>query len=132
MPSRSATLTLTPPPVVLVHGLWGDETSLKDLQAYLLATAPWKKSGLVEPICYSLYLVFDAAKDPLSGNGDSCEVTSKTALDREIGHLMTVLDNRHIAGGRVDVVAHSMGGLVVRHFSAQPEYSGTRDRRQGA
>jgi pimeloyl-ACP methyl ester carboxylesterase len=129
---KQAKLTLTPPPVVLVHGLWGDETSLKDLQAYLLASAPWKKSGLVEPICYSLYLAFDAAKDPLSGNGDSCEVTSKTALDREIGHLMTVLDNRHIAGGRVDVVAHSMGGLVVRHFSAQPEYSGSRDRRQGA
>jgi len=129
---KQVKLTLTPPPVVLVHGLWGDETSLKDLQAYLLATAPWQKSGLVEPICYSLYLGFDAAKDPLTGNGDSCEVTSKTALDREIAHLMAVLDNRHIVGGRIDVVAHSMGGLVVRHFSAQPEYSEARYRLQGA
>jgi pimeloyl-ACP methyl ester carboxylesterase len=128
---KQATLRLTPPPVVLVHGLWGDETSLKDLQAYLLATAPWQKSALVEPICYSLYLAFDAAKDPLTGDGDSCEITSKTALDREIAHLMVVLDDRHIVGGRVDVVAHSMGGLVVRHYSAQPKYFGARNRRQG-
>jgi pimeloyl-ACP methyl ester carboxylesterase len=128
---KQATMALAPPPVVLVHGLWGDETSLKDLQAYLLATPPWQQSDLVEPICYSLYLAFDAATDPLPRDGDSCEVTSKTALDNEIGHLMTVLDTRHIVGGRVDVVAHSMGGLVVRHYSAQTEYSGARNRSQG-
>jgi pimeloyl-ACP methyl ester carboxylesterase len=129
---KQATMSLSPPPVVLVHGLWGDATSLQDLDAYLLATAPWKQSGLVEPVCYSLYLAFDAATDPLPRDGDSCEVTSKTALDNEIGHLMAVLDNRHIVGGRIDMVAHSMGGLVARHYSALSEYSGARNRGQGA
>jgi pimeloyl-ACP methyl ester carboxylesterase len=129
---KQATLALSPPPVVLVHGLWGDETSLKDLDLYLLATAPWKQSGLVEPICYSPYLAFDAATDPLPRDGDSCEVTSKTALDNEIGHLMAVLDSRHIVGGRIDMVAHSMGGLVARHYSVLTEYSGARNRGQGA
>jgi hypothetical protein len=127
-----ATMALAPPPVVLVHGLWGDQTSLKDVQAYLLATPPWQQSTLVDAICYSPYLAFDAATDPLSSSGDSCEVTSKTALDVEIGHLMAVLDKRHIVGGRIDVVAHSMGGLVARHYSAQKEYFGVRNRRQGA
>jgi pimeloyl-ACP methyl ester carboxylesterase len=126
-----ATLALTPPPVVLVHGLWGDETSLQDLQAYLLATPPWQQAGRVDTICYSPYLAFDAAKDPLIGNGDGCEVTAKTALDNEIGHLMAVLDAKHIVGGRIDIVAHSMGGLVARHYASLFEYSGARNRRQG-
>ena len=128
---EQTTLALQPPPVVLVHGLWGDETSLKDLQAYLLATPPWQKAGRVDTICYSPYLAFDADKDPLTGNGDGCEVTPKTALGNEIGHLMAVLDRKHIVGGKVDVVAHSMGGLVVRHYSSLPVYSGARNRRQG-
>ena len=129
---KQATMALSPPPVVLVHGLWGDETSLEDTRSYLLATAPWKQSGLVDSICYSLYLAFDAATDPLPRGSDSCEVTSKTALDNEISHLMVVFDNRHIVGGRIDMVAHSMGGLVARHYSALPEYSGARNRGQGA
>jgi pimeloyl-ACP methyl ester carboxylesterase len=128
---KQTTMALQPPPVVLVHGLWGDETSLQDVQTYLLQTAPWKTAGRVDAICYSPYLAFDADTDPLTGNGDACEVAPKTAVGNEIAHLMAEFDNKHIVGGRVDVVAHSMGGLVVRHYASLPAYSGARNRRQG-
>jgi pimeloyl-ACP methyl ester carboxylesterase len=129
--TANATMGLDIPPVVLVHGLWGDASSLQPLRNYLLTTRQWQKTGLVDAICYSLYLAFDAATDPLSGQGDSCEVTSRAALGQEIAHLMAVLDGRHIVGGRIDVVAHSMGGLAVRHYSAGPNYRTPRNRNQG-
>lgn len=129
---KQATMDLDIPPVVLVHGLWGDATSLQALRQYLLTTPQWQKTGLVDAICYSPYLAFDAKTDPLTNGGDSCEYTSATALGLEINHLMTVLDTRHVVGGRVDVVAHSMGGLAVRHFSALAQYRSARNRAQGA
>jgi pimeloyl-ACP methyl ester carboxylesterase len=129
--TATATMGLDIPPVVLVHGLWGDASSLQSLRTYLLITRQWQKTGLVDAICYSLYLAFDAATDPMSGQGGSCEVTSRAALGQEIAHLMAVLDGRHIVGGRIDVVAHSMGGLAVRHYSAGPNYRTPRNRKQG-
>jgi len=130
--TQQAAMDLDIPPVVLVHGLWGDATSLQDTRQYLLTTPQWQRTGLVDAICYSPYLAFDAKTDPLTDGGDSCEVTSATALGLEINHLMTVLDTRHVVGGRVDIVAHSMGGLVARHFSALAQYRSARNRAQGA
>ena len=125
-------MDLDVPPVILVHGLWGDKSSLQDLRKYLLTTPQWERNKLVYAICYSPYLAFDAKKDPLTNGSDPCEVTSQTALDRQIEFLMATLDKRHVVGGRVDVVAHSMGGLSVRNYSAQSEYRLPRNRDQGA
>jgi hypothetical protein len=128
-------MSLVPPPVVLVHGIWGDKRSLENVQSYLLATSPWKTSGLVEAICYSKYLAFDATTDPITSS-DPCEQTSEDALQTEIKSLMApltgTLDSKHIVGGRVDLVAHSMGGLAARNYSASSEYGSLRNRNQGA
>ena len=129
---RQATMTLHPPAVVLIHGLWGDATSLQTVETYLQGRDPWHSGGIVEPICYSLYLAFDAKTDPLTTGKDACELTSKAALDVEIAHLMSTLDSRHIVGGRIDVVAHSMGGLVARHYATLSEYVSPRNRGLGA
>lgn len=125
-------LALTIPPVVLVHGLWGDRKSLSEAEAWLRSHAPWKTApALVEPICYSKYLRFDAKKDPLSNGNDPCEVTSRAALQTEIDSLMAELDSEQIAGARVDLVGHSMGGLVARNYASQPKYGSIRNRMQG-
>ena len=49
------------PPVVLVHGLWGDATSLSGVQSYLDGTEQWYRQ-YIDPICYSKYLAFDAKR----------------------------------------------------------------------
>ncbi len=45
---------------------------------------------------------------------------------------MATLDKRHVVGGRVDVVGHSMGGLSIRHYSGLSEYRLPRNRRTRA
>ncbi|PZR81138.1 MAG: hypothetical protein DLM68_18355 [Hyphomicrobiales bacterium] len=134
-------MDMVPPPVVLVHGLWGDLTSLggKDgaggidgLAHYLKTSPPWlTHPGLVKVLCYSKYFGFDAVADPLGGGSDPCEQTSKDALTSTIYGLFRHLKNKHIIGYRVDVVAHSMGGLAARNYASQNFYRPLRTRKQG-
>ncbi|HEY5047193.1 MAG TPA: hypothetical protein VII49_04120 [Rhizomicrobium sp.] len=130
--SVGADLALVIPPLVLVHGLWGDRQSLAHVKAYIDAVAPWKSQRqLVVPICYSLYLAFDAESDPLTKGNDPCEVTSQAALQTEIDSLLAELDSLHIVGGRVDIAAHSMGGLASRNYASQSGYASLRNRMLG-
>jgi triacylglycerol esterase/lipase EstA (alpha/beta hydrolase family) len=128
----SQTLSLVIPPVLLVHGLWGDKTSLANMEAYLDSVSPWRgQKALVQPICYSLYLAFDAKTDPLTDGTNPCEVTSEDAVQNEIDALLAELDSEHSVGGRVDLVVHSMGGLVARNYASQSNYASPRNRMQG-
>jgi hypothetical protein len=128
----SLSVPLTIPPLVLVHGLWGDRTSLSEAENYLRGHAPWKSAPeYVAPICYSKYLRFDAKKDPLSKGRDPCEVTSKAALQTEVDSLLATFDSEGIVGARVDTIVHSMGGLVARNYASQPMYTSLRNRMQG-
>ena len=130
--NESLSVSLVIPPVVLVHGLWGNKKSLSEAENYLQSEAPWSSAPeFVQPICYSKYLRFDAKKDPLSKKGDPCEVTSKTALQTEIDSLLATLDSVQIVGSRVDLLVHSMGGLVVRNYASQKKYASLRNRMQG-
>ncbi|HEX3430968.1 MAG TPA: hypothetical protein VHT03_08780 [Rhizomicrobium sp.] len=130
--SGNLSVALTIPPLVLVHGLWGDKHSLSEAEGYLRAHAPWDSAPqFVQPICYSKYLRFDAKTDPLSGQQNPCEVTSKAALQTEIDSLLATLDSQGIVGARVDLLVHSMGGLVARNYASQPKYESVRNRMQG-
>ncbi|MGB6690086.1 MAG: hypothetical protein WBE76_19790 [Terracidiphilus sp.] len=134
--SARATYSLLtiPTPVVLIHGLWGSILSLASTEGYLRATAAFSPYRfLVTPICYSDYLGFDAETDTLPGHGTRCEFTSAQSLDKYFSStLFPQLDEDHYVGGRVDVVAHSMGGLAVRHFADIPGYKSVRNRYLGA
>jgi pimeloyl-ACP methyl ester carboxylesterase len=116
-------MPLVPPPLVLVHGLWGNDQSLEYLQDVLTTSPPWKtRPGLVQAIAYTNDISFDAY-EPAS------------ALANEIRTLLEAgahsLDAEHIVGGRVDIIAHSMGGLVARHYATLTLYRSLRDRGQG-
>ncbi len=125
-----ASVNLILPPVVLVHGLWGDATSLSGMQSYLDGTGRWYQQ-YVAPLCYSKYLAFDAKQDPLTDGKHPCEVTSRNALESEINSMLATLDGDRVVAGRVDIVAHSMGGLVVRNYASQKGYASLRNRMQG-
>jgi len=122
----AANVNLVLPPVVLVHGLWGDSTSLSDVQDYLNGTGRWFKP-YVAPICYSKFLAFDAKNDPLSNGKDPCEVTSRDALETEINSMLATLDGDRVSAGRVDLIVHSMGGLVLRNYASQKGYASFRN-----
>jgi pimeloyl-ACP methyl ester carboxylesterase len=112
---------LDPPPILLVQGLWGDDTSLSNVESYLNGTAPWQglPAGFVNTFSYDTDIAFD---DP----------DTQSAVDGEIGLIVSNLTTAQVAVGRVDIVAHSMGGLVARHYSAAPDYKGPQNRTLGA
>jgi pimeloyl-ACP methyl ester carboxylesterase len=121
--TRKTSMALVPPPVVLVHGLWGNDKSLEFVEDTLTNSAPWNNHPeLVQAIQYTNDISFDAS-EPAS------------ALGNEIRNLLQTgarsLDAQQIVGGRVDIVAHSMGGLVLRHYATLMPYRSPRDREQG-
>jgi triacylglycerol esterase/lipase EstA (alpha/beta hydrolase family) len=121
--SEEASMSLVPPPVVLVHGLWGNEKSLEFLRDVLTNSPPWKsRPGLVKAIEYTNDIAFDAV-EPASALGNQIRDLLKAGVQS--------LDAEHIVGGRVDIIAHSMGGLVARHYAMLTPYRSLRDRGQG-
>jgi len=132
--TASFSMAALPTPIVLIHGLWGSTASLASTASYLKATPAIKANPtLVTPICYSVYLAFDAATDNLPGHGTGCEMTSAQALNQYLSAMLyKQLDKNHYVGGRVDAVVHSMGGLVARHFAATTGYKSVRNRMLGA
>jgi pimeloyl-ACP methyl ester carboxylesterase len=136
--SSTATFSMLtlPTPVVLVHGLWGHLSSLASTESYLKALPAFKSyPSLVTPICYSVYLAFDAPTDTLPGHGSGCEMTSEQALTQYFSStLYKQLDDDHYVGGRVDAIVHSMGGLAARHYASHENssYKSVRNRMLGA
>jgi pimeloyl-ACP methyl ester carboxylesterase len=102
----SASLNLVPPPILFVHGLWGNKKSLLFHQTVLAQMAPWSSypDQLVAvgyPGAASFYL-------PESLSDMGTDVTT----------ILGAVKSKGIVVGRVDVVAHSMGGLLVRAYSS--------------
>lgn len=120
-------LTLVQPPVLLLHGLWGDETSLTSTYDFLGAAAPWKYNptnpadGLRTGLLRGSY-VANKAFDSLTN-----QLKMRSAVER----LLEEQKSLGIVGGRIDVVAHSMGGLVSRAFTKSASYAGPRNRGLG-
>lgn len=131
--TASFSMLTLPTPIVLVHGLWGNQASLVSTEDYLDNNASFvPRQWLVASVCYSTYLAFDAAADSLPGHGTGCENTATQALNKYFStELYPLLDQKHYVGGRVDAVVHSMGGLVARHYTATSGYKSLRNRMLG-
>ena len=122
---QQAYLPLVPPPVVLVHGIWGDHKSLKYYFGQLTAAGSIYGNQAVPyvlPIDYTNDVAFN---DPGLRSGPS-------TLSRYTDGFLKSANLAGIVAGRVDVVAHSMGGLVARAYSGMSQYTDFHDREQGA
>lgn len=118
----TAQLTLYPPPVLFVQGLWGKPASLSKIKDAVAAAAPF--SGLPAKLFLNTFpYASDAAFDSA--------VVQMAVSDEVASTIVPSLNSAGIAVGRVDVVAHSMGGLVARSFSAQTGYTGKPSRTLG-
>jgi pimeloyl-ACP methyl ester carboxylesterase len=121
-----ATLPVYRPPVLFVHGLWGDASSLDETRTAILASY---RSGAT-PAAAALYKKTLVTLQYQGARAFDAPVVTNVINDTA-DEVLAVLAKDRIVGGRVDVVAHSMGGLVVRAVSGSAAYSGPRNRARG-
>jgi pimeloyl-ACP methyl ester carboxylesterase len=107
--SASHTLSLERPPVVLVHGLWGN------------SFIAWVATGFADTLRSAGFRVYFGDYGRYRANGFDPRQPLKDnkpvlGLHRGVQRALASLRAQGIAVTQVDVVGHSMGGLVARAY----------------
>ena len=101
----SFTLNIYRAPVLFVHGLWGGETSFNDMFYDFINT-----SFHVERLLYRVNYEGD-------NHGASLGFAENSSvIYKNINAFFQQMRDDHYSGGKVDIVAHSMGGLLTRFY----------------
>lgn len=98
-------------PVVLVHGLWGNAYSMQEIQ-YQLITSGKYNSTMVKVIDYESTNSYDYN-------------TNANVVKDGINNTLIGLRILKYSAGKVDIVAHSMGGILSRIYLQNPDCMGT-------
>ncbi len=99
----TTTVYLEPPPVVLVHGIWTNASQTwSSFEPWLLSMYPHDLVSTADYGPYSQFQFSDSA--------------TQQVLTQAIAGALTNAASEGIAATKVDVVGHSMGGLVTRYF----------------
>ena len=110
--SETVPLYLSTPPVVLIHGLWGNRTAWSGLADYLA------EHGF--PISFASVADYEdhnaGSFDPLAAEPDDQRAVRE--LDRTISAALDWFRFAGMAATQANVVGHSMGGLVARSRTA--------------
>lgn len=106
------------PPVILVHGVWGDGSAGKiNPKTGNFEKNPnytWKDfAPLLKKQGYDTIISVDYSAEN-ANSFDDPEIMEKVRI--AILEAIDTIRSNNLAGRKVDIVAHSMGGLVVRSF----------------
>ncbi len=104
------TIRVFRPPVVMLHGLWSNAAAFAEMENAFLAANHY------EP--YQLYRV------DYSPTNDSAFLVNVHRPRDGIDAVIQQSADADLAAGRVDLVAHSMGGILSRLFLQSQEYAG--------
>jgi triacylglycerol esterase/lipase EstA (alpha/beta hydrolase family) len=112
-------------PVILVHGVWSDEESSwentvfkQSLEGhgFWVATVDYKEHNAK---------TFDPCAEPEIGN------PAIAALKSRILEVLDRYNKQHISVSKVDIIAHSMGGLIARGLCQQNGYKAKENYMEG-
>jgi pimeloyl-ACP methyl ester carboxylesterase len=145
-PSRSVVLTATSsatglnctqnitiwrPPIVLVHGIWSGPTTWRAISTNLRSGPPSQLSLFWNPIRYNQSLQGEIVSS-IPQYGSLGEATAASlgfafnapTVDMEIRNTVAAFKQyRNAAAVQADLIAHSMGGMVVRTLENNPAFS---------
>ena len=109
---RQVELPVVAPPVILLHGLWGT------LETF--ASWPDGAGGSYYPNYKFVRLMYDGSKS-------FRDIKNQEDLLRRIVSLQDEMRQNGVVGSRVDIVSHSMGGLMTRQFLASAANTSSRE-----
>lgn len=119
--SNDLSLTVELTPVMLIHGLESNS-----VHAFRIGESQGVHHRLTQDGFYTDYWDYDGTKGPediFRGGGSS--------LLSKIADVLDVYKAKNIACTRVDIVAHSMGGLMAKRFLETNECYSARSYKQG-
>lgn len=90
------------PPVLLLHGIWSDGSTWKEMKEYLLTNGLYR------------YKPFEIST-PSYPNNREFEL-NRWFIPGYIDDLIKQCSQNRISAGKVDIVAHSMGGILSRLY----------------
>jgi pimeloyl-ACP methyl ester carboxylesterase len=113
-----ARITVENPPVLLVHGLWSDDSAWNGLRQFLIRHG---SRICEESNCIVNYGATQPAPsfDPFTLDAESQFAINN--LIRAVTNTLATLRRDGVAVAQVDVVAHSLGGLLARARVALPD-----------
>jgi hypothetical protein len=88
-------------PILMVHGLWGNASGFLDMENFLLDAG------------YNTTLTWKLDYCNTAGNGF---YQNRTIVPNEILGTLSIARNNDFSVGKVDIIAHSMGGILSRNY----------------
>ncbi len=88
-------------PVLLVHGLWSNKHTFDAMYQYLLANKYYSFN------CYAVDYSENNARDFFS---------NRYEIETNINRIIRMCADAKVSSGKVDIVAHSMGGILARLY----------------
>ena len=104
------------PGIAMIHGLWGNGGAFTDMKKQMVST------GNYQP--YQIFLA------DYNGTNDESFSSNFLVPLKAIAQVISDMRANDIAAGKVDVVCHSMGGILTRRYLNNPLYEGNKDIRK--
>jgi pimeloyl-ACP methyl ester carboxylesterase len=102
-------MQIVPPPVLCLHGIWSSGEAHQLIKQYLKDSANYKSFMISNP---------DYPNDVYFSS-------NKFVARDEISKLLLNCADNNMSAGKVDVIGHSMGGILSRIFLQSSEYDNT-------
>jgi pimeloyl-ACP methyl ester carboxylesterase len=107
-------LQKTLPPVLLLHGIWSNGTAMKNIKQSLITSQLYAKSQIANPDYPNNVHFVDNVKN----------------IRAEVKSLLKKAVEEKVSAGKVDVVAHSMGGILTRLYYQNSLYENEKNIRK--
>lgn len=106
-------------PVIMVHGLWGDYMSFLDMKNYLDASGYYPFGSINQSL-----LILNADYSATNAN---YFYDNRNVVPSNINTILNIARTQNFSAGKVDVIGHSMGGLLSRYYLQSPAYQQKKD-----